>query len=117
DAQIVAQQPRVFERAVGLFFRVERYEDLAVGRSDGGDVDECQVDAAGGEADVVQKLGNLDGWNDVADLGLDLREDSLSLFDASAFGGADVESHLAGIDIWEEVAADHQGKQQRGAHE
>ena len=45
--------------------------------------------------------------HDLADLILDLPEDTLGLFDARALGRADVQAHLTGVDVGKEVLAHH----------
>ncbi len=93
---------------------LERDLDLAIGVGDGGGGAEGEIDAAVGQADVVEDELDLRGRDQGADLALDGGEVLLGVLDAHALGRVDVQAHLAGVDIGEEVAADEeeQGKRE-----
>ena len=77
---------------------------------------EGEIDAAVGQADVVEdEIDALDG-DEGANLFFDLREVLLGVLDAHAFGRVDVEAHLAGVDVGKEVAADEEDERQGEEH-
>ncbi len=85
--QIGAQDPLVFLSAVALV-AVERDQNFAVGRGDGSGVAECEIDAAVGQADVVENLIDLAGRDQRRISRSMVREDAFGLFDARALPGA-----------------------------
>src|SRR5438445_6569181 len=93
---------------------LEGDEDLAVGGRDLRAVAERQVDAAVGDADVVEHGLDLARRNPLAEELLDLGEISFGLLEPRARGGADVQADLAGVDGGEKVATDV-WEQERGA--
>ena len=95
--------------AVGRVLFVEGNEDFAVHRADGGGIAQGDVDAAVGQADVVENDVDLVVADDLADGGFDLGEIVLGLLDARAGRGADVQAHLAGIHLREEIHAQSAG--------
>ena len=97
--------------------RLERDQDLAVGRRHERRVAEGQVDAAGGEADVVEDGVDLVGRDRLADHVLDLGEAALGLLEARAGRGADVQAELPGVDRREEVHADQPEEAEGDRHE
>src|SRR5437879_410362 len=97
-------------RAVVAIF--ERDQDIAVTGSDHGAVPESEIEAAIGNADVVDNRVDLTGGNNLADFALNVGENDLGLFDARASGGLSVQAHLTGIHRREEVAANQRGKPQ-----
>ena len=94
---------------------LERDEHFAVERADGGGVGEGEVDAADGQADVVEHEVEFVGRDDLADDVLDLGKAAFGFLDAGAARRADVEAELAGIDLREEVAAEEGNEDARGS--
>ncbi len=103
-AEIVAQQPHVFGRVA--LAGLERDEDFAVGVRDGRVGAEGEVDAAVGQADVVEDELGFVRRDDGADVALDGGEVLLGILQAQTHGRVDMQAHLAGIDVGEEVLAD-----------
>ncbi len=91
---------------------VERDQDLAVHRADGGGIAEGDVDTAIGQADVVEHHADLVVADELADGRFDLGEVFLGGLDARTWRGTDVQAHLASVDLGEEVAAQLREEQQ-----
>lgn len=93
---------------------LERDQNLAIRVGDGGAVREGEVDAAGWQADVVEdELYFIDG-NNSANFLFDGGEVLLGVFEPQTFGGIDVEAHLPGVDVGEEVLPDEEQHRKRG---
>ena len=95
-------------RRVLLF---QRDQNLAVHRTDGRGVAERDVDAAVGQADIVEHDLDLIVADDLADRRLDLGEIALGLLEPAARGRADVQAHLPGVDLRKEVHAEPRKQQ------
>ena len=93
-----------------MFF-VERNEDFPVHRADGGGIAQGDIDAAVGEADVVEKHVDLVVADDLSNGGFNAGKIGLRGFNARAGRTANVQAHLAGIHLREEIFA-QQGKQE-----
>ena len=102
-------------RGRGRMLPLQRDQDLAIHRSDRCRVAQRDVDAAIGQADVVEDHVDLVVADDIADGVLDLREILLGLLDPCAGRGADVQAHLPGVDLREEIHAKPREQGKRGA--
>ena len=96
-------------RSVILF---ELHQNFAISRADGGTVAIGQVDAAGRQADVVQRHVQFLGWNCVAYRFFNLFKDLGRLFKSCASRGTDVKSELTGINRREEILSDKRDQQE-----
>src|SRR6516162_10520658 len=85
---------------------LEGDENLAIGGADSRVIAERQIHALW-NADVVEHEIKVVRRNDFANRVLDAREDLLRLFETRASGRVHVQTELAGIDCWKEIAADH----------
>ena len=84
---------------------IERDKDFAVHRPDRRRVGERDVNSAIGQADIVEDDIDLIIADDVADGAFDFREIALRFLDLRARRRADMQAHLPGIDLREEVHA------------
>src|SRR6266571_1086768 len=101
-------------RAGGLAaFLPQLDKNLRVGRSDGAGVAVGQVNAAVGQANVVQDGRDLVFGNRFADDSIDLIGKARGFLDAQAGARAHVQADLAGVDFWKEVAPEHADQQER----
>jgi len=89
--------------AVGRWLFLQRHEDFPVHRADGRRVAQGDVDAAVGEADVVEHDLDFVVAHDVPDFTLDGGEVGLRRFQLRAGGRAHVQSHLPGVHRREKV--------------
>ena len=85
---------------------LKRDENVAIADADGGAVAVGEIEAAIGQADVIDDGVDFAGGQGGADIALDIGEIYFGLFDARADGRAGVQAHLAGIDGGKEIAAD-----------
>src|SRR4029077_5952991 len=109
--QLVAERLQVSGgRAVR---RVERHQDLSIGRPNRDTVAERQVDRVR-QADVVDDHVELVGGDHLADIVLDLLEVDLCLLDPRSRRSPDMEPELTRIDRREEVPANERVQEQRG---
>ena len=106
----VAQLLHVVIGRVVLFS--ERNLNVGIGGTDGGGVGIRGIDAAVGQADVVDDGRDLILGNGLADGVVDLIAELSDVFDARAGAGADVNLELAAIDGGEEVLTE-KGIEQR----
>src|SRR6185369_5268812 len=81
----------------------QAHEDVGVGGADGRGRAVAQVDAAVGQADVVDDAVQLRGGNLPADLRLHEVAELRRLLDARPRAGAEVQLELAGVHEGEEV--------------
>jgi len=109
--EVVAQDACV---TLGVFAAgLEGDEDVAIAVGDGGRVAEGEVDAAVGQADVVEDEVDAVGGDLGADFLLDGGEVLFGVLEAHALRRIDVQLHLAGVDVREEVAADEEDHGER----
>ena len=82
---------------------LERDQDLAVGVGDGGVLPKARLMPPLGRP-MLSRMSSISlGRDDLADLFFDGGEVLLGVFEAHAFGRVDVQAHLAGVDVGEEV--------------
>jgi hypothetical protein len=94
-----------------MMFRLERAENLCIGVADRSTVAVREIDAAGGQADVIQNPAQLGGRDFVAYGPFYLIDQTCGLFDASAGLGANMQPKLTGVYRGKEIVA--QGRQQQ----
>ena len=82
---------------------LERDQDLAVHRADRRGIAQRDVNAAIWQADIVENDIDLIVADDLADGRFDLREILLGLLDPCPRRRADMQAHLAGIDLRKEI--------------
>ncbi len=97
----------------GEFAGLEGDEDVGVGGAGGAGVVVGGIDAAVGQADVVDDVAELMGGDDLAEHALDEVDVAGGLLDAGAGAHADVEVEAAGVDGGEEVFAEEGEEQKR----
>ena len=97
--------------------RFQRDQDLAVHRADRGRIAQGNVDAAVGQADVVEQHIDLVLADGLADLRLDLRKPGLRGLEPAARGRPHMESHLTGIDLRKEVPSQFREQGEGGPHQ
>ena len=105
-AQIVTQGAHIFLRV--LLARLECDLNITVGVGDRRGVAKGQIDTAVRQANVVDDQLNAFGGNHVADFALDGSEVLLGILQAKTLGWVDMQVHLAGVDVGEEVAANEE---------
>ena len=91
-------------RTVALL-QVDEHLPVVVG--DEGAVREREVVVVRRQAEIDEDLADLALWNHLAHHSLDLREDLLRRLDSHAGPGAEVQGHLARLDLREVVLAHH----------
>ena len=92
---------------------LQRNQDFAVHRADGRRIAQRDVDAAIGQADIVEDDVDLVVADDLADRRFDPGEIVLRLLDPRSRRGAHVQPHLAGIDLREEIHPELREQQAR----
>ena len=102
--QFPAQVADIICRAMMLF--VQRDQDVGVGRADRSRVAIDVIDGAVRQADIVEDVVELRGWNGLADGGLDLVAEPGRLFDAGAGLGPHMQDELPAVGVGEEVLAE-----------
>src|SRR5204863_789857 len=103
-----------------LMLFVQRNEDFPVGGTDRRVVAKGQVDAADGQADVIEHRLYFRRWNHIADRSTDLVETFFRGFNAGAGGRPHVEPKLSSIDRRKKITSEEwqetKRKQKRDAH-
>src|SRR5467141_3657685 len=97
-------------RLAAYFFQLN--EDFRVGTSDGAGVAVGEVDAAVGQADVVENRRQFVFRNGFPDDAIDLVGETRRFFNAQSGASTHVQTDLAGIDIGEKIAAKHADEQE-----
>ena len=96
---------------------LQRDQNFAVHRTDGGRVAQRDIDAAIGQADVVEDDVDLILADDLADRAFDFGEIALGLLKPGGGRRTNMQAHLAGIHLREKISPEPREQQQRASHQ
>src|ERR1700731_1337677 len=97
-----------------MVLRRERTKDLGVGIPNGSAIAIREVDAAGGQADVIEDAAHLRRRNLRTDVAIDCVHLARGLLDARAGFGTDVQAKLSRVNGGKEVASKHRDERETG---